>query len=60
MSGNVKDKIISLFKTNTTKDYNKPALEKNVYGGGQKSRKPKAKKCKQKTTLLKMYEIILS
>ena len=28
----VKDKIMSLFKTNTTKDYNKAIRVMNVYG----------------------------
>ena len=39
--GCVKDKVMSLFKTNTTKDYSKLTRVKNVYGGGKKSRKPK-------------------
>ena len=37
--GSVKDKIMSLFKTNTTKEYSKSTLAKNVYGGEKKPRK---------------------
>ena len=37
----VKDKIISLSKPNTTKDYNKPTRDKNLYGGGKNPREPK-------------------
>ena len=33
MLGGVKDKIMSLFKTDTTKDYSKPAQVDNVYRG---------------------------
>ena len=44
MVGNVKDKIISLFKTNTTKDYTEPTHVNNVYGGGKKLTKPKITK----------------
>ena len=39
MVGGLKDKIISIFKTNITKDY----CVGNVYGGGKKPRKPKRK-----------------
>ena len=39
MVGGLKDKIMSLFKTNITKDY----CVSNVYGGGKKPRKPKRK-----------------
>ena len=39
MVGSLKDKIMSLFKTNITKDY----CVGNVYGGGKKPRKPKRK-----------------
>ena len=39
--GGVKDKIMSLFKTNTSKDYSKSACVNNVNGGGKKLRKPK-------------------
>ena len=39
MVGGLKDKIMSLFKTNITKDY----CVGNVYGGGKKPRKPKRK-----------------
>ena len=42
--GGVKDKIMSLLKTNTTKDYNKPTRVNNVFGGGKKPRKLKIKK----------------
>ena len=39
MVGSVKDKIMSLFKTNTTKNYIKPARISNVYGGRKRPRK---------------------
>ena len=39
MVGSVKDKIMSLFKTNTTKNYIKPARISNVYGGRNRPRK---------------------
>ena len=42
--GGVKDKIMSLFKTNTTKDYSKPTRFKNAYRGRKKPRKQKIKK----------------
>ena len=45
-----KDKIMNLFKTNTTKYYSKPARAKNVYGGRKKPRKLKIQK-NLKTTL---------
>ena len=41
MVGWVKDKIMILFKANTTKYYNKPTRLNNFYGGGKKLRKPK-------------------
>ena len=41
--GHVKDKIISLFKINTTKDHSKPTSSKNLYGGAKKPRKLKNK-----------------
>ena len=53
----VKDEIMSLFKTNTTKDYAKPAQVKNVYGGGKKPQKLKINNLN--TTQSKMYEIFL-
>ena len=37
--GGVKDKIISLSKTNTFENYSKPARVKNTYGGQKKPRK---------------------
>ena len=40
----VKYKIMGLFKTNTTKDYNKTTRVNNVYGGGKKLEKSKIKK----------------
>lgn len=39
----VKDKILSLFITNTMKDYNNPTRAISVYGGGKKPRKRKRK-----------------
>ena len=42
--GGVKDKIVSLFKTNTTQNYSKPTRVKNVYKGSKKSEKSKTKK----------------
>ena len=35
----VKEKVISLFKTNTTKDYSKPTCVNKMNGGGKKPRK---------------------
>ena len=40
----VKVKVMTIFKTNTTKDYSKPTRVKNVYGGGRKSRKANMQK----------------
>ena len=37
--GGVKDKIINLFKTTTTRDYSKPKRPGNLYGGGKKPNK---------------------
>ena len=34
--GDVNNKIMNIFKTNTTKDYSKPKCVKNVYGVGKK------------------------
>ena len=34
----VKDKVMSLFKTNTTKNYSKPTRVNKMYGGGKKPR----------------------
>ena len=42
--GGVKDQIMYLFKTNSTKQYSKPKHAKNVYGIGKKLRKLKIKK----------------
>ena len=44
--GGVKDKIMRLFKINTTKDYSEAASVKNVDGGGKKLSEDN----KQKTT----------
>ena len=41
--GNAKDKIMSLFKTNTTEDCIKPTHVSNVYRGEKKPSKPKIK-----------------
>ena len=41
--GGVKDKIMSLFKTNTIKNYRKPTRAKNLYVTGKKPRKLKRK-----------------
>ena len=49
MVGSVRDKIISLFKTNTIKNYDKPTYVSNVYGDQKKLRKPKNKKNIKKT-----------
>ena len=45
MVGCVKDKIVSIFKTSITKDYNKQTSANNVYGSGKEPKKPKI--CKQ-------------
>ena len=37
----IKDKVMSSFKTNTTKDYSKPKRVNNVYGGDKKNLKTK-------------------
>ena len=39
----IKDKIMSLFRTNTNNDYSKPAHVNNVFGDQEKPRKPKIK-----------------
>ena len=44
MVGGVKEKLISLFKTTTTKDYNKSTNINNSYGGQINPRKQKIKK----------------
>ena len=36
--GGAKGKILSLFKTNTTKEYSKPTHIKNVHGGVKKNK----------------------
>ena len=41
--GIFQDKIMSLCKTNATKNCNKPILVRNMYGDGKKPRKPKIK-----------------
>ena len=41
--GDIKDKIMSLLKTNTTKDYSKSTRVNNVHGGGNKPRKLEVK-----------------
>ena len=40
----VKDKIISLFKTDKTKNYSKPTRVNNVYGGEKSKKNTKTKK----------------
>ena len=42
--GGAKDKIMSLFKANQNKHYNKPKHVKNLHGGGKKPQKLKIKK----------------
>ena len=42
--GGVKEKILSLFKTSTSKCFKTPTRDKNVYGGEKKPRKLKRKK----------------
>ena len=44
MVGGVKDKVMSLFKIISTKDYNKLTHINDLYEGGKKSRKLKMKK----------------
>ena len=41
---NVKDKIMSISKTNTKEEYSNPTLLNNVYGGGKKLRKAKIRR----------------
>ena len=48
MSG-VTHKIMSFFKTNTTKNYSKPRRVKNFYGCRKKLRKPKRNKSSKKS-----------
>ena len=43
MVGGVNDKIMSLFKTNTSKEFSKTTRVSNVYGGGKQPRKTKSK-----------------
>ena len=40
----VKNKIISISKTNTKEEYSNPTLLNNVYGGGKKLRKIKIRR----------------
>ena len=47
MVGGTEDKVMSLFKTNTTESFGKPTLVKNLYGGRKKPRKPKIKKIRR-------------
>ena len=51
--GGVKDKIMSLFKNNSTKDYSQPARVENVYDCGNKPRKLKIKKKKSEDKISK-------
>ena len=39
--GGVEGKIMSLFNSNTTKNYRKPTRVKNVYGSGKKPKETK-------------------
>ena len=39
IKSSVKDKILSLFKTNTTENYSKPIYVSNMYGGQKKPTK---------------------
>ena len=56
---NVKDKIMSLFKTNLTKDYSKPTRVKNVYGGIKIPRKLKIKKQSEDNVITDVRKLIL-
>ena len=56
---NVKDKIVSLFKTNLTKDYSKPTRIKNVYGGGKIPTKLKIKKQSEDNIITDVRKLIL-
>ena len=47
--GGVKDKIMSLFKINTTQDHNKPLSGKNLHGGAKKPWKLKKKQTEDNT-----------
>ena len=55
MVGGVKGKIISLFKTNTTKNYSELARDNNVFGVCKKPRKLKIKKNNQIAKQLKLW-----
>ena len=44
MASGAKDKIMSLFKTNSTKDYNKLTRGKNINANGKEPGKSKIKK----------------
>ena len=57
--GSVKDKIISLFKTNKTENYSKLTRVNNVYRGGKKTRKAKIKKELEDEIQEKMLKIFL-
>ena len=49
MGGNT-DKIMRLLKTNTTKDYNRPARANNVFRRGKEPRRLKIKKNQNRET----------
>ena len=56
MVGGVKGKIISLFKTNTTKNYSELARDNNVFGVCKKPRKLKIKKKQPDCKIVKAME----
>ena len=59
MVDGVKGKSMTLFKTNTTKNYIKPIRVNNVYGRRKKPKKPKTKKQSEEKTIRAIEERII-
>ena len=56
--GDAKEQIMSSFKTNPTKDYDKPERAKNVYGRGNKPSKLEIQN-QSEDNIIKTLEIFL-
>ena len=57
MVDGVQGKIMSLFRTNATKDCNKPTCANNVYGGGKKPEKPKTIRRQHNKNLRNLFKL---
>ena len=53
----VQDKIMSVFRTNATKDCNKPTCDNNVHGGGKKPEKPKTIRRQHNKNLRNLFKL---